>query len=70
MSKICQSNRQNTVELINMHTHTYILFSTRRWVSSFSKDVYIIFHKKMGVIVFKRIIKKDPVDMGTLNIVG
>ena len=47
MSKICQSNRLNTVELTNIYTHTHT-------------HIYIIFHKKMSVIIFKRIIEKDP----------
>ena len=59
MSKICQSNRLNTVELTNIytHTHTYILFSTRRWVSSFSEDLL-------------RRTLWESVNIETLNIVG
>ena len=45
MSTICQSNRLNIVELTNIFIHTHI---------------YIVFHKKMSVIIFKRIIEKDP----------
>ena len=45
MSKICQSNRLNIVELTNIFIHTHL---------------YIVFHKKMSVIIFKRIIEKDP----------
>ena len=46
MSKICQSNRLIIVELTNIFIHTHI---------------YIVFHKKMSVIIFKRIIEKDNV---------
>ena len=43
MSKMCQSNGLNTM-YIDIYTNTHI---------------YIVFHKKMGAIVFKRIIEKD-----------
>ena len=43
MSKMCQSNGLNTM-YIDIYTNTHI---------------YIVFHKKMGAIIFKRIIEKD-----------
>ena len=43
MSKMCQSNGLNTM-YIDIYTNTH---------------TYIVFHKKMGAIVFKRIIEKD-----------
>ena len=46
MSKMCQLDRLKIVEIANTYIYTYI---------------YNVFHKKMGVIIFKRIIKKDLV---------
>ena len=39
MSKMCQSNRLNTMEITNIYTNTYIYFSIWRWVSSLSKII-------------------------------
>ena len=42
MSKMCQSNRLNTMYIyiyIYIQTHTYILFSIRKWVPLFLKEL-------------------------------